>query len=169
MSMVQTDLAGNCHTADTGAFLDSIFPLPPQTVEEIYQIMESDKLYTYGSWKGLPTVEKREKDLYTPFAAIANAINLGCASCSSDMCIKTYWLDRHNTSPRSRDEYAAAIRPDIVCTLGTAEALDDWEKNMAVLKESVGKPEGARVEESKDILQKVRCVYAAQTCSLPTP
>jgi len=161
MSMVQSELEGNCHIADTDSFLDSIFPLPKKCVEDVYQKIEADGIYSLGSWKGLPKDEKLECGLYVPFANVANAINKACTTNGLQMQVETYWLDRHSTSPQSRSENAAAIRPDILSVLGKAEALESWDKELTKLKESIGGGPGSK--ESKDIQKKV-CVVACHLC-----
>ena len=170
MSMVQSELEGNCHIADTDSFLDSIFPLPKQCVEDVYQRIEAGGIYILGSWKGLPKDEKLECGLYVPFANAANAINKACAANGLQTQVETYWLDRHSTSPQSRSEDAAAIRPDILSVLGKAKTLESWDKELKELKESISGSPGSK--ESGDI-KKTVCVFVCHLClplsSIPLP
>jgi hypothetical protein len=144
--MVDADLRGNCHTVDTDAFLRSIFPLSERSIDSIYEHVLANKAYIAGSWTGLPKDEQKENCFYVPFANATNAINAACAASGAHMPVKSHWLDRHSTPPRSRDEDAAAIRPDVVSVLGTVEAIEGWEKGIASLKK--------RMSESKDIMSK---------------
>lgn len=170
-SMVAAELRGNCHIADSDLFLTSILPLPQTWIDGVYDKVVADGTYTQGSWTSLPQEERKECDLYVPFANVANAINKACAAIHLPTHVNNYWVDRHSTSPKSRDGDAAAIRPDIVSVLGEAEALEGWEKEMESLKESIDnlKDPETKSKESKDLRDKVRVLYATSTCHSVSP
>lgn len=175
--MVEDNVRGNCHTADTDEFLDSILPLPDEWIEKVYQQLLRDGVYTQESWRDLPKDEKREDGLYVSFANIANAINKACSTNGLPIGVESYWLDRHSISPRSRDKYAAAIRPDVVSVLGKTEVLDEWEKTMTSLKESISKKDETdnkkddtksknKDKKLEEIQKKVCCCMLPITYSL---
>lgn len=151
--MVKDDLAGNCHLADTDAFLKAILLLPTTSVKKIYKRLEAERIYTSGLWKLFSSGSKKEVAFYAPFVNIANRINEACAAEILGVQLKTYWLDQHSTSPQSRDKDAASIRPDIVSVLGTGEGLDKWEENIINLKERIGEPVKTEAEAIKGKVQ----------------
>jgi hypothetical protein len=135
--MVKHDLQGNYHVADTDSFLTKILCLPDELIEDIYRKLVDDKVYYQGSWTALPQNVTKEDGLYTPFTKIANAINIK-SNPTAGQGVKNYWLDRHSTSPLSRDRETAAIRPDVVSVLGemsTLEKMAKLEKDISDLKE----------------------------------
>jgi len=153
-NMVNKELRGHCHTADTGTFLNSILPLKNETVEKVYQQLVENGTYANHSWTNLPKDETKENGLYGPFVNVVNAINKACGDATGG--VRNYWVDRHATSPRSRDKDAAAIRPDIVSILWDTEALKSLEKKMASLKKSIDEKGEATDVELKDFQAKVR-------------
>jgi hypothetical protein len=150
-AMVETELDGNCHIADTDSFLESIFPLPRGRVESIFQRFQDNGIYDKESWKDLPTTATLESNFYAPFTNLANEINKACVGIGLQRHVETYWFDRHSTSPQSRDEDAAEIRPDIVSVLGKSEAFKALEKELE-----------ERISKIKNSKKKV-CVFDAIT------
>jgi hypothetical protein len=152
--MVENELRGHCHTADTGSFLNSILPLPDETIENVFQQLAKNGTYAEGSWTNLPKNETKEDGLYGPFVEVVNAINKACGDATSG--VKNYWVDRHSASPRSRDKDAAAIRPDVVSVLWDTKALKSLEEKVASLKQNIGEKEEITSVQSEEYRAKVR-------------
>ena len=139
--MVHRDLQGNYHVADTDSFLTKILCPPDELIEDIqvYQKLVDDKVYYQSSWAGLPQNVTKEDELYAPFTKVVNAINIKSIP-AEGQGVKNYWLDRHSISPYSRDEEAAAIRPDVVSVLGEMATLEtfrrwrNWRRILAIMR-----------------------------------
>ena len=130
---VEGDFTLHYRVTDTDQFLKKLLPVEQATLGAVLLYMTNDeKLYdaTTNRWTGFPDPtcqesgatkkEKKfkEKSLYGPFCAIAEAIHgfLEKSRPASQMG-DTKWVDYHAKSPKTQDRQAALLRPDVVFAL----------------------------------------------------
>lgn len=124
---VEQDFTLHCRVTDTEQFLNQLLPVEKTTLDAILQYMKNKNLYdsTTQRWTGFPDPmhhergSKREKSLYGPFCAIAEAIR-GFAEKERPTALQmgdAKWVDYHSKSPRSQDRQAARLRPDALFAL----------------------------------------------------
>jgi hypothetical protein len=126
---VQKELS-SCQLADTDEFLKKILPVDEDLVSQIYNKLVAGGHYDEQTkqWQNLPRIPKEEASMYGPFANLANAIRVASTIpfYCSNLGQRCNWYDRHEQQPKSRDENAPAIRPDLVCALGDEKEMSNW-------------------------------------------
>ncbi|KAF9460281.1 hypothetical protein BDZ94DRAFT_940467 [Collybia nuda] len=129
--MVKKDITdGNLYLANTEDFLTKLFPVDASIVDEVYKkLIKKEGTYNLGKklWKGLPIATEKESSYYQPFVEIVESIRVASESLGkATLCCR--WIDRHSKYPKSRDQDAAIIRPDILCVLKMeGEEQKKWE------------------------------------------
>ncbi|KAF9000920.1 hypothetical protein BDZ89DRAFT_1147122 [Hymenopellis radicata] len=115
---VDADFAKQCRVAQTKDFMQKLFPVPDNIIEEVYRTVQINLDYDGKRWKDFPpenTVVK-EKALYAPFVNAANAIRTATEAAQAEenheLRDVAEWVDYHSQTPQSSDPDAAAIRPD---------------------------------------------------------
>lgn len=108
---VNNDLRDNCHVTDNPTeFLQTFFPVPDEdkelAVEAAKHLFDT---FPHSGATGL----KHEKDLYNPFAQLANKI-LENYSSSKRVKLRSFWKADSEKPPQTEDETASFIRPDAV-------------------------------------------------------
>lgn len=137
--MVKNDISdGNVHLAETNDFLSKLFPIDTSVLDTVFETLVESGEYNSkkNEWKDLPTDEKRESRYYAPFVKIAESIRK--ASPTLSVTLESSWMDRHSKFPKSRDQDASLIRPDVLNILGMAEEQAKWEVPTNDDKEKVG-------------------------------
>ncbi|KAF8969653.1 hypothetical protein BDZ97DRAFT_1915197 [Flammula alnicola] len=137
----------------TNDFLNKLLHVEKSKVEKIFDACKKDKQLwdKEKEWIGLrlPNVANpKEKDLYEPFACVANAITRAPRATSRESDFIPIWVDRSNDGPKSQETHTARIRPDGLGLLGTKEDSDEWEK---VVKQEEEEAEREAAEDAMEV------------------
>ncbi|KIJ31993.1 hypothetical protein M422DRAFT_783649 [Sphaerobolus stellatus SS14] len=115
---VERDLSNLYSVADTDIFLENIHPIANTVINDIMAQLEANEVYNKTSerWRDFPDKITPEQNLYPAFCAIANAINDIVDKYDESKrpgSIRGRWVNCSAKSPKSWDDFAALIRPDM--------------------------------------------------------
>ncbi|TFY81315.1 hypothetical protein EWM64_g2696 [Hericium alpestre] len=134
--MVQEELSNNAYVADTDAFLNRVLPVDSTHVASVLRHLNRFS----PSWNSVPPSPTKEKNLYQPFVDTAAAVVEACRALRIKLEIDhAYWIARPDDAPRSRDEFAPLIRPDVAMVLGNddVQSLLDLDNATKVLMDKI--------------------------------
>jgi len=127
---IEQDFTLHHRVTDTEQFLDKLLPVEKATLDAILQYMKNNNLYNSATqrWAAFPdSIRKesgskkkkpKEKSLYGPFCAIAEAIRKFAEKRRPNSLMgDTEWVDYHSKSPQSQDRQGAQLRPDALFAL----------------------------------------------------
>jgi hypothetical protein len=130
---VEEDFTLHYRVADTDQFLKKLLPVERATLDAVLLYMTNEEMLydaTANRWIGFPDPacqesgatkkEKKlkEKSLYGPFCAIAEAIRgFSEKTRTASQMGDTQWVDYHAKSPKTQDRQAALLRPDVLFAL----------------------------------------------------
>ncbi|KAF9455625.1 hypothetical protein BDZ94DRAFT_1316018 [Collybia nuda] len=165
--MVKNDISdGSLYLAKTEDLLTRLFPVDASIIDRVYRKLVDDGTYDIGTkkWSGLPETAKKESSYYQPFVKTAESIRKANTS-PNEVKLSCTWIDRHSKAPKSRDQYASIIRPDILCILDMKkeehEKLDALTKSMEDEEDRGGKVKGVDTGEAEAKKNKQRKEMAA--------
>jgi hypothetical protein len=93
----------------------------------------------------------RKEEFYEPFIEIANAISDEAVTTGmgAQGRVNGVWIDRHSTSPKSPDEDAAKICPDLLYVSSSA-AIQEAERIIAQVRDKLNQP-GVSAKYEKEV------------------
>ncbi|KAG6918269.1 hypothetical protein DXG01_015643 [Tephrocybe rancida] len=137
--MVKRDLDLYCRVAAVDAFINHYFKVSTTVVDEVLEKMEELGHYDptgerwqwndAGVFKDMPSSSAKESVFYSPLANICEAIRKAHITKHFD----SRWIVSADNPPKSPDQNASLIRPDIVLLLGMESEGAEWEKALKEL------------------------------------
>ncbi|KAG6918271.1 hypothetical protein DXG01_015645 [Tephrocybe rancida] len=137
--MVKRDLDLYCRVAAVDAFINHYFKVSTTIIDKVLEKMEELGHYDptgerwqwndAGVFKDMPSSSAKESVFYSPLANICEAIRKAHITKHFD----SRWIVSANNPPKSPDQNASLIRPDIVLLLGMESEVAEWEKALKEL------------------------------------
>jgi hypothetical protein len=137
LDAVVAELSGHVRFCETGSFLDTLLPVPNETLDAILASVENTGDYsaTEQRWKGFPTAKDSKESLfYGPFLMATEAIRAAVPN-KVENRLEGQWYDRHDRSPESSEE-SAQVRPDILF-VSRPMVFQKLEEEVRVLEQEV--------------------------------